>query len=169
MLLAGIAAVVLAFADSGAQAAGPSQPLAVVLHRNDAATEGLPHYLAAKPIALRVAGYARRLRAVTAVAHGPNGEAITMPLARTGDAYSGDLHLLAAGTWTVALSTQLGSMPSALADIPLQVVNEDAADLAARFTFALAALSIVAGVLLVVRYAGRPLLFTLLKRTSYDT
>lgn len=169
LLLVGVAAGVLAFANSGAQAAAPAQKLAVVLHRNAAATEGLPHYLATAPIALRVGGYARRLQTVTAVAHGPNGEAISTPLARVGNAFTGDLHLLAPGNWTVALSTQFGAVPSALAQIPLQVVREDAADLVARCAFALAALSIVTGVALVARYRGRPLLFTLLRRQPYET
>lgn len=159
LFLAGLSAGVLAFANSGAQAAGPPQTLALVLHRNAAATERLPHYLASAPISITVGGYARRLNVVTVVAHGPHGEAVTAPLARIGDAFAGDLHLLAPGPWTVAFSTRLGSVPAALANVPLQVVTEDPADLAARFAFALAALSIVIGLTLVLRLRGRPLLF----------
>jgi hypothetical protein len=169
LLLAGLTAGVLAFVNSGAQAAGPPQTLALVLHHNAAATERLPHYLAAAPIAVRVGGYARRLHAVTVVAHGPNGEAITAPLARIGDAFAGDLHLLAPGSWTVAFSTELGSVPAALANVPLQVVTEDSADLAARSAFALAALSIVLGLTLVLRRHGRPLLFAATRRGPYET
>ncbi len=169
LVFAGLTAGVLAFANSGAQAAGPPQTLAVALHHNAAATERLPHYLAAAPIAVHVGGYARRLRTLTAVAHGPNGEAITTPLARSGDAFSGELHLLAPGTWTVAFSTQLGAVPTALANVPLDVVSEDSADLAARLAFAVATLSIVTGLMLVVRWGGRPLLFTAARRRPYET
>jgi hypothetical protein len=169
LLLAGLAAGVLAFANSGAQAAGPPQTLAVVLHHNAAATERLSHYLAAAPIAVSVGGYARRLHTLTVVAHGPDGESITAPLARIGNAFSGDLHLLAPGTWTVAFSTQLGSVPAALANVPLDVVNEDAADLTARLAFAFAALSIVIGLTLVLRFGGRPLLFATARRERYET
>jgi hypothetical protein len=169
LLLAGLTAGVLALADSGAQAAGPPQTLALVLHHNAAATERLPHYLAAVPIAVSVGGYARRLHTVTVVAHGPNGEAITAPLARIGDAFAGDLHLLAPGPWTIAFSTELDSVPAALASVPLQVVTEDPADLAARGAFALAALSIVFGLTLVLRFGGRPLLFAVTRRGPYET
>lgn len=158
LLLAGLTAGGLAFASNGAQAAAP-QTLALVLHRNAAATERLPHYLTAAPISVRVGGDARSLPTVTVVAHGPNGQAVTTPLTRTGDDFSGDLQPLAPGTWIVAFSTRWGSVPAALADVRLDVVSEDTADLAARLAFALAALSIVIGLTLVVRRGGRPLLF----------
>jgi hypothetical protein len=160
VVLVGLVAGVLAFAGGGAEAAGTAQRLGVVLHHNRAATERLPHYLAAAPISVHVGGYARRLQTLTVVAHGPSGEAISTPLARTGDTFSGDLRLIAPGTWTVAFSTQLGSVTAALANVPLEVVNEDAADLAGRLTFALSALCIVLGLALILRVNGRPLVLT---------
>jgi len=166
VVLVGLIAAALAFAGSGAQAAGPAQTLGVVLHRNAAATERLPHYRAAAPIAVNVGGYARRLHTLTVIAHGPGGQAITAPLARTGDTFSGDLRLIAPGKWTVAFSTQLGSVTAALASVPLNVVAEDGADLAARLAFAISALSIVAGLALVLRVNGRPLVLAYVKKRS---
>src|ERR1700677_306910 len=166
VVLVGLLASVLAFAAGGAQAAGPSQALGVTLHHNTAATERLPQYLSAAPIAVHVGGYARRLRTLTVTATGPRGEAISTPLARTGNSFTGNLHLGAAGTWTVAFSTQLGSVSAALANVPLDVVDEDAADLAARLAFALSALSIVVGLALILRVNGRPLALAYVKRRS---
>ena len=157
VVLVGLIAGVFAFAGSAAQAADSAQTLGIVLHHNTAATERLPHYRAAAPIVVHVGGNARHLRTLTLTAHGPRGVAVTAPLRRTGDTFSGNLRLSAPGAWTVALSTQLGSASSALTSIPLDVVSEDGADLAARLTFALAALSIVAGLALVLRLDGRPL------------
>jgi hypothetical protein len=157
VVLAALIAGVFATAMSGAQAAGPEQTLGIVLHHNRAATERLPHYRAAAPIAVNVGGYARRLRSLTVIAHGPGGEAITAPLQRTGETFTGDLQLAAPGTWTVAFSTQLGSVTAALASVPLDVVSEDGADFAARFVFALSALFLIAGFALVLRVDGRPL------------
>jgi hypothetical protein len=157
-LLAGI----FAFADSGAQAADPPQTLGVLLHHNVAATERLPHYRTTAPIAINVGGrYARRLQTLTLTARGPGGEALNAPLTRTGDTFSGNLTLTAPGTWTVAFSTRLGSVPAALASFTLDAVSADAADLAIRFTLALAALSLLAGFALVLRVDGRPLAFVL--------
>ncbi|GEM_PF-3303646 len=164
--LVGLLAGVLAFAASGAQAAGPAQALGVTLHHNAAATERLPQYLAAAPIALHVGGYARRLQSLTVTATGPGGEAISTALARSGNTYIGNLHLPVPGTWTVAFSTQLGSVSAALANVPLDVVDEDAADLAARLAFALSALSIVVGLALVFRVNGRPFALAYVKRRS---
>jgi hypothetical protein len=166
VVLVGLLAAVLAFAAGGAQAAGPSQALGVTLHHNAAATERLPHYLSAAPISVHVGGYARRLHSLTVTATGPGGEAIRTPLARTGNAFTGNLHLGAPGTWTVAFSTQLGSVSAALANVPLEVVDEDAADLAARLAFALSALSIVVGLALVLRVNGRPLALAYAKKRS---
>jgi hypothetical protein len=126
----------------------------------------LPHYRAAAPIAVNVGGYARRLRSVTVVAHGPGGQAITAPLQRTGETFTGNLQLVVPGTWTVAFSTQLGSVSAALASVPLDVVSEDGADLAARLVFALSALFLIAGFALVLRVDGRPLAFAYAKKRS---
>lgn len=166
VILVGLIAGVLAFAGSGAQAAGPAQTLGIVLHHNTAATERLPHYRTAAPITVNVGGYARRLRTLTVTAHGPGGEAITAPLARTGDTFSGNLHLIVPGTWTIAFSTRLGNATAALASVPLDVVSEDGADLAARLAFAISALSIVAGLALVLRVNGRPLALAYAKRRN---
>jgi hypothetical protein len=159
IILVALTAAVFALADSGAQAAGSSQSLGIVLHHNAAATERLPHYRATAPITINVGGYARRLASLTVTAHGPGGEAIMAPLARTGDTFSGALQLMEPGTWTVAFSTQLGSVTAALASVPLDVVSDEGADLAARIAFALSAISILAGLALVLRVGGRPLAF----------
>jgi hypothetical protein len=161
VLIAGL----IAFVSSGAQAAGPAQTLGIVLQRNAAATERLPHYRTAAPIALKVGG-ASRLSSLTVTAHGPGGQAITTPLERSGNTFTGNLRLIAPGTWTVALSTQLGSVSSALASVSLDVVSEDGADFAARLAFAFAAFSIVAGLALVLRVDGRPLALAYAKRRS---
>jgi hypothetical protein len=166
VVLAGLLAGVFASAVSGAQAAIPQQTLGIVLHHNRAATERLPHYRTAAPIAINVGGYARRLQSVTLVAHGPGGQAITAPLQRTGETFTGNLHLVVPGTWTVAFSTQLGSVSAALASVPLDVVSEDGADLAARFVFTLSALFIIAGLTLVLRVDGRPLALAYVKKRS---
>jgi hypothetical protein len=166
VVLAGLLAGVFASAVSGAQAAIPQQTLGIVLHHNRAATERLPHYRTAAPIAINVGGYARRLQSVTLVAHGPGGQAITAPLQRTGETFTGNLHLVVPGTWTVAFSTQLGSVTAALASVPLDVVSEDGADLAARFVFTLSALFIIAGLTLVLRVDGRPLALAYVKKRS---
>jgi hypothetical protein len=156
----------LTFVGSGAQAAGSTQTLGVTLHRNHAATERLPHYRAAAPIAVNVGGReAARLSSLTVTAHGPNGINVVTPLARTGNTFTGNLRLLAPGTWTVAFSTQLGSVDAALASVPLDVVSEDG-DLAARFAFALSALSIAGGLLLVLRVNGRPLVLAYARKRN---
>ena len=155
----------IAFVSSGAQAAGPVQTLGIVLRQNVAATERLPHYRTAAPIAVKVGG-AARLSSLTVTAHGPGGQAITTPLARSGSSFTGNLRLVAPGTWTVALTTKLGSVSSALASVPLDVVSEDGADFAARLAFALAALSIVAGLTLVLRVDGRPLVLAYARKRS---
>jgi len=162
VLLAGFSA----FLSSGAQAAGPAQTLGIVLRRDAASTERLPHYRTAAPIAVNVGGDAARLSSLIVTAHGPGGEAITTPLARSGNTFSGNLRLAAAGTWTVALSTQLGSVSAALASVPLDVVSEDGADFAARLAFALAALSIVAGLALVLRAGGRPVALAYVRKRN---
>ncbi len=166
VVLAALIIGVFSFAASSAQAAGPVQALGIVLHHDAAATERLPHYRAATPIAVNVGGYTRRLRVVTVTAVGPGGEAVTAPLARTGDTFSGALNLIAPGTWRVAFSTQLGTVTAALANVPLDVVDEDGAAFAARIAFLLAALSIVAGLALVLRVDGRPLAFAWARKRS---
>ena len=165
-VFAALIAALVTFVSSGAQAAGTAQTLGIVLHRDRAATERLPHYRAAAPIAVNVGGgEAARLSSLTVTAHGPGGVAVTTPLARTGNTFSGNLRLLAPGAWTVAFSTQLGSVHAALASVPLDVISEDG-DMAARLAFALSALSIVAGLTLVLRVNGRPLALAYVTRRS---
>jgi hypothetical protein len=165
-VLSALVVAVLAFAAGSAQAAGPSQTLRIVLHHDIAETERLPHYRAAAPIAVKVGGYAAGLPPLMVVAHGPGGVAVTAPLVRTGETFSGDLRLIAPGAWTVALSAKLGSVSAALANVPLDVVSEDAADRAVRLTFALAALFIATGLALVLRANGRPLAFAAIRKRS---
>lgn len=165
-VLTGLIVLVLAGAAGGAQAAASAQELGIVLHHNTAATERLPHYRASAPIAVNVAGYARRLHTLTLTAHGPHGEAIMAPMSRTGQTFSGDLQLLDAGTWTLAFSTQFGSVPAALASVALDVVPGDGAELAARCAFALGALFIIAGLTLVLRADGRPFALALAARVT---
>ena len=103
LILAGLVIAVLTFAAGSAQAAGAVQTLGIVLRHNAAATERLPHYRAKTPISINVRRSARApLRTVTVTALGPRGEAITAPLARTGKSFSGDLDLIAPGTWKIA-------------------------------------------------------------------
>ena len=165
-VFAALIAALLTFVSSGAQAASTAQTLGIVLHRDRAATERLPHYRAAAPIAGNVGGReAAHLSSLTVTARGPGGVAVTTPLARTGSSFSGNLRLLAPGMWTVAFSTQLGSVDNALASVPLDVISEDG-DLAARLAFALSALSIVAGLTLVLRVNGRPLALAYARKRS---
>ena len=88
---------------------------------------------------------------MSVVATGPDGSAVRAPLVRTGDTFSGVIDLAQPGTWSLALTTQLGSVSAALAAVPLNVVAEDDADLAARCAYALAALSLGAGVTVLMR------------------
>ncbi len=134
-------------------AAGASthQSLSIVLHARDASTQRLPHYRAASPIAVRVAGDAERYDAVTIVANGPGGIAIRTPLARTDDGFAGALRLARPGVWTIDLTAQLGSVSDAVAGIPLDVDAPDGSATAGYAGFVLAALMFVSGVLMIVR------------------
>ncbi len=166
LILASLVIGVFAFAASSAQAAGPVQTLGIVLRHDAAATERLPHYRAATPISVNVGGYTRHLGVVTVTALGPGGAAVTAPLTRSGDSFSGALNLIEPGSWKVAFSSQLGTVTAALANVPLDVVDEDGAELAARIAFVLGALSIVGGLALVLRVNGRPLAFAYSKKRS---
>ena len=153
--LAGLVAAIIVFAGTGAQAAATAQAVGFVLHDNAAATERLPFYRSAVPIAINVHAGASSVNAMTVTAHGPGGSAISAPLVRTGDAFTGALHLTLPGTWTLALTSQLGSTSAALADVPLDVVDDNA-DLAARVAWALSALSIGAGFTVLARARRSP-------------
>ena len=147
----GLVAAIVVFAATGAQAAGSAQSLGIVMQHNAAATERLPFYRTTSPIAVNVRGSATKLSGITVTAHAPDGSSFSAPLVRSADGFTGALHLTQPGTWSVALTTQLGSMSTALAAVPLDVVADDNADLAARFAYALSALSIGAGLTLLVR------------------
>lgn len=148
-------------AAAGAQAGTP-QALGITLHDDAAATERLPHYHTNAPISVNVGGAtAAQLQSLNVTAVGPDGSTFTQALTREGDAFTGMLRLAAPGAWSLAVSTQLGSVSAALANVSLNVVTQDNADIAARIAFALAAVSIAGGLMLVVRRGGRPLLYAL--------
>jgi hypothetical protein len=155
--LAGLVAAIVVFAGTGAQAAGTAQALGIVLQHNGASTERLPFYRSAAPISVSVRSTAAPVSGMSVTAHGPDGSAVTAPLVRNGDTFTGALNLGAPGTWTLALTTQLGqSFSAALADVPLDVVADDNTDLAARIAWALSALSICAGFTLLLRTRRAP-------------
>jgi hypothetical protein len=147
---AGLVAAIVVVAATGAQAGTP-QTLGFFLHDTGAATERQPRYHSSAPIAINVAGDTARHSVLTVTAHGPDGSEVTAPLVRAGATFSGALELPAAGRWDVALSARLGSVTAALADVPLQVVSDDSAEVAGRWAFALAALLIGAGSMVLVR------------------
>jgi hypothetical protein len=151
-IVTAVIAGVLTFAGSGAQAAGPPQTLGVVLRGENAATERQPFYRVAKPITVRIGGDAARFASLKVTAHGPGGESVAAPLTRSGDAFNANMQLFAPGVWTLALTTQIGT----LANVPLHVVTDDIADLAARIAFALAAIAIAAGLTVIYGAAHRP-------------
>ena len=152
----GLVAAIIVFAATGAQAAATAQTLGIVMQRNAAATERLPYYRTTSPIAVNVRGDAGKLSSITVTAHAPDGSAFSTPLVRSGNTFTGALKLAQAGTWTVALTTQLGSVSAALADVPLEVVSDDSADFAARIAYAISALSIGAGLTLLLRARRTP-------------
>ena len=136
---------------SGAAIAAPHQTLSIVLHSSSASTQRLPHYRAAAPIAVKVAGDASRFDAVTVTATGPGGIAIRTPLSRTDDGFQGAVRLVKPGEWTIGLTAQLGSVSSAVAGIPLDVVAPDGSETAGYAGLLLSALMLVAGVFVLVR------------------
>ncbi len=131
--------------------AAPHQSLLIVLHSSNASTQRLPQYRASAPIAVKVAGDASRFDAVTVTATGPGGIAIRAPLARTGDGFQGAVRLVKPGPWTIGLTAQLGSVSSAIAGIPLDVVAPDGSETAGYAGLFLAAMMLVAGVFVLVR------------------
>ncbi len=145
-----VLAMLLGLLPSAALAA-PHQTLSIVLHSSNASTQQLPHYRAASPIAVKVAGDASRFDAVTVTATGPGGIAIRTPLARSGDGFQGAVRLVKPGAWTIALTAQLGSVSSAVAGIPLDVVAPDGSETAGYAGLLLAAMMLVAGVFVLVR------------------
>lgn len=141
------------------------QPLAIFLHGSAARTRLLPTYDNVQPIAVRVAGDARRLDTVTVTASGPDGNSITAPLVKGTRGFIGDLQLTVPGTWRLALSTQIGGVPSALAAVSIAVGTPLAAEPLATALFALALLSCAFGLALVVRTRFRRMPATATKRS----
>ena len=134
--------------------ASPLQPLAIFVHGGAARTRVLPTYETALPIAVRVAGDARRFDAVTLTAKGPHGNSITAPLAKSPEGFIGTVRLVDPGTWTVALTTRVGDLSGALDAVPVAVATPLDAEPLALSLFALSVLSVGAG-LLVLRSAPR--------------
>jgi hypothetical protein len=143
-------AMLVGFTPAAAGAA-PRQMLSIVLNSESASTQRLPHYRAAAPIAVRVAGDARKFDAMTVTATGPDGTAIRAPLARTGAGFEGALRLVTPGAWRIGLTTQLGSVSDAIADVSLDVEPAHGSQRAGYLAMALAALLLAAGVLVLAR------------------
>jgi hypothetical protein len=146
-------------------AAITGQPLAIFLHGSAAQTRVLPTYDNVLPIAVRVAGDARRLDTVTITASGPDGNSITAPLVKGARGFIGDLRLRAPGTWRLALSTQVGGVPSALAAVSIAVASPLVADPLATTLLVLAVASCVCGLALVMRTRFRRVPATATKRS----
>ena len=134
-----------------AASAAPHQTLSIVLHSSSASTQRLPHYRAAAPIAVDVAGDARRFDAVTVTATGPGGIAIRTPLARTDEGFQGAVRLVKPGAWTIGLTAQTGPVSSAIAGIPLDVVAPDGSETAGYAGLLLATMMLVAGTFVLFR------------------
>ena len=154
-----LAALLLSIAASPLPAAAVGeQPLAIFLHGGAARTRLLPTYDDVEPIAIRVAGEARRFDAVTVTASGPDGTAITAPLVKGSRGFIGRLRLAVPGTWTLALTTRVGSITAGIAAVPIAVASPFDADPIPSALAILAAASGLIGLLLVVRPLVRPLL-----------
>ena len=131
--------------------AAPRQTLSIVLNSDNASTQRLPHYKAATPIAVHVAGDASKFDAVTVTATGPDGTAIRAPLARSGDGFDGALRLVKPGPWMIGLTTQLGAVSGAIDGVSLDVEPADGSELGGYLGIVLATMLTVAGVLVLVR------------------
>jgi len=145
-----VAAALIAFAPAAAGAAA-GQPLAIFVHGADAHTRLLPTYDNVLPIAVRVAGDARRFDAVTITANGPNGNSVTAPLVKGTRGFIGSLRLATPGTWTLALTTRVGSVTSAIVAVPIAVATPLVAEPLATALMAFAAACTLIGVALVAR------------------
>ena len=150
------AALLSAFLALGSAPAisAPAQPLAIFVHGTAARTRVLPKYDTALPIAVRVAGDARRFDAVTLTATGPHGASITQPLAKSTNGFIGTLRLNDPGTWSLALTTRVGELSGALAAVPVAVATPLGVDPLALALMALALCSVAAGTI-VLRAAPR--------------
>jgi hypothetical protein len=145
-----LAATVLAVFAPSAATAAPGQPLAIFVHGAAARTRLLPTYDNVLPIAVRVAGDARHFDAVTITANGPDGHSVTTPLVKGTRGFVGRLRLGAPGTWSLALTTRVGSVTSAITAVPIAVATPLVAEPLASALMALAVALCLAGVTLVV-------------------
>ncbi len=134
-----------------AAGAASHQTLSFVLNSQNASTQRLPHYRAAAPIAVRVAGDARKFDAVTVTATGPDGLAIRTPLARTETGFEGALRLVTPGAWTVALTTRLGPVSDAIGGVSVDVEPSRGSQVAGYATMVLAFMLTATGVLVLAR------------------
>lgn len=158
-----LVAVLLSIAAAPLPAAAlGGQPLAIFVHGAGARTRLLPTYDDVEPIAIRVAGDARRFDAVTITASGPNGNAITAPLVKGSRGFIGSLRLAVPGTWTLAFTTRVGSITAGIDAVPIAVASPFAAEPVPSALGILGAASCLAGLVLVVRPLVRP---TLTKRS----
>jgi len=136
-------------------AALSGQPLAIFLHGAAARTRLLATYDTVQPIAIRVAGDARGFDAVTVTANGPNGNAITAPLVKGARGFVGTLRLAVPGTWTLALTTRIGSVTSGIAAVPIAVASPFVAEPFPSALVVLAGVSFLGGLVLIARPLAR--------------
>jgi len=127
------------------------QVLAIVVHRDNVATQRLAHYDTTGPIRVRVGGDTLKFQTLSITARGPGGIAMQAPLTRFADGFAGNVRLATPGTWTVALTTNLGYATSAIATIPVDVVTYDGSAVAGLGVMTLAMASIALGLLIVLR------------------
>ena len=126
------------------------QSLAIVLRDDNAATQRLDHYQAARPIAVRIAGDTFKFDHMVVTASGPNGVAISEPLERTADGFAGTLRLATPGLWTLALTTQLGQFSTNVTSVVLDVVEPHELSILALVLLLLGAAATTAGSALVL-------------------
>jgi hypothetical protein len=154
---AGVRPLVLAVAAATAllplpaAAALGGQPLAIFVHGENARTRLLASYDTLEPIAIRVAGEARRFDAVTVTANGPDGNAVTAPLVKGARGFVGTLRLAVPGTWTLGLTTRVGTVTSAVAGVSIAVASPFVVEPLPSALVILAAASFAGGLLLIAR------------------
>jgi hypothetical protein len=117
---------ILALALGGAPsraAASDAQPLAISIDGAGARATALPAYDPALPIDLSVnAAGGMRVDDVTVVAAGPNGESVSLPLARTADGgFDGTLQLAEEGAWRLELSSRTGAIRTGTSPVTIEV------------------------------------------------
>jgi hypothetical protein len=138
------------------------QPLAIFVHGAAARTRLLPTYDTVQPIAIRVAGDARQFDEVTITANGPDGNAVVAPLVKGSRGFMGSLHLNVPGTWTLALTTRVGSVTGGISAVSIAVASPVVAEPIPTALGIVAAALCLAGLLLLLR----PLLRTAITKRS---